>query len=595
MSESDALQALVGDDEWLRHRVLERLRAAGASDDQLAAFRSALGDPNATARAAARMALAATAAEGSPSAAPARRLLLDALGSRDEGLRVLAASALGESGSDDAVGPLIDALDDPSSNVAAAAADALGQLGAPAAVGPLAARIGTEDLWVRAAVVVALGRLRDARALTALARVARQPGLEVPLIEALLQISDPDSLPVLQQVSRTAPLDALLAAGALLSAFPDTAVPAWVRAAALEHEAELRARLSREDDPAVARLVGIAGHPQGLEMLVDLAGPPRRSEAALAGLLAAPPRDRAVPLVAHLAAADPDDMVTLLSLLPPVEDPDHIAVLVPLLSHDDPDVRGAAAAALARAPADTALPLLTAELERAGAAPEVVRAMGGLRDTVCAALVPLMTDPSPEVRTAAAEALARCAGASAAAALEDALAEETWPATRRALLRALGSAGGPLGPLVLALDDPDPETRVAAIEALGTAGDRASVPHLRRHLDRPAPEAEALAALRALGQVGNGGAAEGLVPSFASPDLERRRAAVHSAVALAPHLPEDAVRRVLTDADEWVRVGAARILARRGEEGQEALARLASSDRSPAVRAEARRLLDREG
>ncbi len=585
-----ALESLVGDDEWSRHHTLERIRQRGLLDDQLAACRAALADSDARTRAAARMALAAAAADGSPSASAARRLLLDALAAGDEDLRVLAASALGESGSTAVADPLVAALGDPSANVVAAAADALGEIGAPEAVEPLAALADAPELWVRAAAIVALGRLRDTRSIPALARTADLPGAEIPLIEALREVNDPAVLPVLRILARSRPMEALLAAGAVLCAFPDRPVPAWVRQSAVEQEGELLGALEQDDDPAAARLAGIAASPAGLARLAELLGPPRRSEAALAGLLAAPAEERADALVARFPALDSEELVMLLSLLPPVQDHAHIAALAGLLSHPDADVIGAAAKALARSPTEWALPLLAAEVERAGGAAEVVRAMGGLGDTACAALVPLMTDPSPDIRTAAAEALAQCADPSVVRALEDALGSESLPATRRALLRALGRAGGPIGPLVLALDDPDAETRIAAIAALGEERLPAAVPYLRRHLD--GPEAEALAALRALGQVGGAAAAEALVPSLASSDLDRRRTAVRSALEVADALPREIVERLTGDEDEWVRVGAVRIIARRGLPEREWLERLASSDPSPPVRAEARRSIE---
>lgn len=585
------LTALAGEDEWERHQVLERLRAHGMAEAALPDLTDALDDDeDASRRTAARMALSALASPESPLRDRAHDVLRAALRSPHDDLRVLAASALGESGNPDAAGDLIGALEDDDPNVIAAAADALGVLGHPVGIAALARLAGSERFWARAAAVVSLGRIADARAIPTLADVARSPGLEEPVIEALRSIGDPAALPLLQELAGRAPLPALLAAGAILCAHPETLAPTWVRPLARAEAAALRERVDRADDPAAARLLGLAGGREDLDMLIDRIIR-RSSDAAIGGVLAADPEVRADAILARLAGTEADACVLLLSLLPPLRDEDRIRRLTPLLEDGDPSVRAAAAESLARAPAGRGLPLLQEHLSRGGVAPEVLRAMGGLGSEACAALTPLLADADPGVRAAAADALARCAGPELADRLSRMLAAETEPTVRAALLRAYGHAAGAAAVerLSAALSDPDADVRLAAIEALGATGAPDALDALRSAL-RAAPP-DGLAALRALGDLGQAGGADLLAPSLRSPDRDVRRVAAAAAVALAPHLPPGLAPAMAEDADEWVRLCGVRVLSARGE-GGDRLRELAAADPDAGVRTEARRALE---
>lgn len=592
---ADLLDPVVGDDEWSRHRTLERLRAEGLSRAGMEALVAVFGTDDSSRRSGARMVLAALAAPGSVVAGEAVRVLEKALGAPSEDVRVLAVSTLGEADNPEAGGALIRALDDPSPNVVAAAADSLGRLRHGPALHPLMDAARAPGLWVRASAVVALGRIGDERAIPALAEAARTPGLERPLVEALRRINHPDGLGPLARIRETAPREALVAAGAILAAHPDLEPPGWVVELAREEAEALRVMLVEEDDPAVARALGIAATPSAVETLCALVAPPRRSEAALTGLLAVPAGQRSRALLEHIPAADQEELVSLLSLLPAQSEPASIALLVPLLSDESETVRAAAAEVLARAPAERSLPLLAAELDRTGVAPEVVRALGGLGHDACAALLPLLADEAAAVRCAAAEALAHCGDAAIGPRLAGALEAESDPATRRALLRAVGHVGGgELVPvLVTALDDPDPEIRLAAIEGLGATGADAAIEPLAGVVGDT--EMESLAAIRALGELGLPGAASVLAPLLSSPDVERRRAAARAAVAVAAELDPETLAALGRDDDEWVRVAAVRLLARHAPEARARLERIAGEDPSAAVRDEARRALRREG
>jgi HEAT repeat protein len=587
------LDSLVGDDEWARHEALDRLRARGAAPEDLERLLAELAADDAERRAAARMALGVLAAPGCPIATSATETLLAALTSPDADLRVLAATAMGESGNTAFLPALIDGLDDVEPNVIGAAADALAALDHPAALAPLAALTERAEFWVRAAGVVALGRLRDPAALPALERAAATPGLEGAVVEAVRAIGDPAGLDVLAVVHPALPLPALEAAGSILSARSEVDLPAWVQEGARASVPTLLDRMAEYDDPAVGRLLGLAGTPEAIDALLEMAGPPRRSEAAINGLLALSSGEHAERVLRRLAEAEAHDAVTLLSLLPPLERPDRINRLVPFLAHDDPAVRAAAAEALARSPAERSLPLLADQLTGAHVAPEIVRATGALGSTVCVALLPLLADPDAAVRTAAADALGRCADASLAEEVQAALSREEDPGARCALLRCLGRLGGAaaVATVAPALGDPDPETRLAAIEALGATGSAEAIPHLQQALDGDA--GETLAVIRALGELGQPESAPLIERWLRSSDLDQRRTAVRAARAVAPFVDVATIRTLAEDADRWIRLSSARLLGEHGEPGRAALERLASEDTDPDVRTEARRQLAR--
>lgn len=598
MSDLDRhLAAIAGEDEWTRHRALEELASRGLPASEIRDLERCLADDNATLRAAARMALTALAAPGSASRLAAQTELRTALSSDVEDVRVLAASALGEAGDPEAGPALIGALADPSPNVVAAAADALGELSFAPALDALVELSATGDLWLRAAAVVALGRLGDERAVPALGRLAGERGLEKPIAEAVGEIRHPSTLEVLRRTRNGAPDASLRTAGRVLAAFPDVEPPDWVVAGARDREGALREALGRNDDPAVARLVGLSGSPESVRYLLDLAGPPRWSEAAIIGLLAVPSEARAKGILGRLEGADERELAILLALLPPLTERSRIRELVPLLDHGSEDVRSAAAGALARSPAPEAFPLLAEVMERETVAPEVIRAMGELGASACASLLPLLGDPSPAARCAAASALARCASAEIEHELRGALAGEDDPDVRDALLRPLALSAGSAALDILedALHSDRLDTRLAAIDGLGATKAEAAVGLLGRCLEGTSPS-ERLAALGALGELDVPSAAPLLQPHLRAPDLDVRRAAARAALSLADSLDDAVVEALVEDGDGWIRSCGARILGRRGTgDGRRRLEGMADTDPDPAVRSVARRVLAEGG
>jgi HEAT repeat protein len=588
VSDRDALlETLVGDDEWSRHERLKELRRGGAPLALINALGRRLAGDDPSRRASARMALAALAHPDSAARDDALHYLGTALRSADVDLRILAVSALGESENRDAVPALLGALEDPEPNVVAAAADALGALRDPSSLEALARLTKHGEAWVRLAAVVALGRLGDVQALPALERLSTEPGLEAALVEALQRIGHPAALPLLERMYPAVPEQALVAAAAILSSTSGLEAPAWVREGAAERAPGVLHRMIQEEEPAVARLLGLAATDEAIETLLHLACAPRRSEAALNGLVAVPPEFLAEPILGRLASAEADDQVMMLSLLPPLQTMDRVQAVVPRLTDADPRVRAAAAEALARSSPESALQVLSRELGREAVAPEVVRAAGVLGEAVCLALLPLLRDRDPAVRAAAADALGRCDDAQVPGGLEAVLEDEDDPAVRRAVLRSLSRVAGAAAvpALARALDEPDPETCVVALEALGTTGAPDALEHLHSALD--GPPAEVLAAIQSLGELGRTEARPLIERFLTSPDLDRRRTAARAALAFPVAFDLPVIDALAADPDAWIRTVAVRLRASR-RDGGPTLERLAAHDPDPEVRTRAR-------
>ncbi|WP_420127837.1 HEAT repeat domain-containing protein, partial [Longimicrobium sp.] len=181
-----ALLAAAADERpWIRERALASAARLPQARLLLPALEAALRDGgDAGRRNAARSLLASMAA---PGALPGALRMLDRLlrHDADGDVRLLAASALGESANPASRDGLEAALEDGESNVAAAAADALGSLRDPRSAGALARAVSGGDPWRALAAVFALGRLGAARGLPALAAAMADPMLAAAAVEAI--------------------------------------------------------------------------------------------------------------------------------------------------------------------------------------------------------------------------------------------------------------------------------------------------------------------------------------------------------------------------------------------------------------------------
>jgi HEAT repeat protein len=589
----DVLHDVASEATWVRAQALGRLAALPDASTLIDPLVAALRDPeSAERRNAARSALAALAGPESGTATATLEVLSSLLRTEaDSDVRLLTATALGESGNLRAAGELESSLGDPEANVGAAAADALGQLAARGSVGALAGALRRADPWVRVAAIVALGRIGDARAVPPLAEALADPMLAAAAAGALGEIRDPASLEALRPLvtgdgaSRGA---AVRAAAGILAAHPDVEPPDWLRASLRGRETELAESLLAATDETAALLLGIAGTEVAAQRLADaLQGP---SETAAAGALSLLPAAVAASLTARLPDATPEGRASILAALPSLSDPDAIGRVEAYLADGHAATQAAAAEALGRADANLVLPLLLRALDRPESRHAAVRALGHLGPERCMPLAALLEDRDPRVRQAAAEGLTRCATAEVRQQITDALGSEEDAAVRRALIGALGAAGGSeaVDPLEARLDDADPAARYAAIRALGRTAAPQALRPLVRVLTEPDGEFRA-AALHALGELGDPRAAQPLARHLAAADDDIRLTAAFALRDLAAPQAVEYLAAALDDRAWAVRHAAVRTLAILGATAVlPRLSELADSDPDPLVRDAAR-------
>lgn len=171
-------------------------------------------------------------------------------------------------------------------------------------------------------------------------------------------------------------------------------------------------------------------------------------------------------------------------------------------------------------------------------------------DVVLARLREGLREGPPELRYQCAAGVAQLVGAEAEADLVAALARETVPQIRGALVTAIGELDPP-GPAACDLlaplcDDPHTPTAFAAALALTVARDPRGGPQLLRAVGRPEDRGRALEALAALGPLAPPAAlptVRRLARSFFTPGLTRVRAA-YALARLAPGEGEAVLARL---------------------------------------------------
>lgn len=594
-----ALAELASEQGWRRERALHRLCGVRGGEALLPPLEQGLrsgDDPER--RNAARSALAALAS-------PAARAEAAALGALDRlatadadpDVRLLAASALGESGNPLARAPLERALRDEWNNVVAAAADALGVLGDARAVPALAERVRNGDVWSRLAATVALGRIGDPAAIPALQEAALDLATAEAASAALGEIARPEGLGVLRVPARSE--DAFVRAAAqraaaeILAANPGLIPPEWLRESLGEREGELVRDLGRGAGDATARLLGIVGTPGAAGALLERMADPEQRPSIAAGLALLPAEVALPAILARLPEAGAPERAALLGVLPRPVDSADVERVARLLRSPDPEVRGAAAEALARADEAVALPRLLDALADPAARAGATLALGRLGGDHCARLTELLDDADARVREAAADGIARCSAGAVGARIADALRREVDPRVRRALVRALGATGGPeaVRELLRVGTSGDPVLRFGIVRALGRTGTPEALPPLLDALADPAPEIQA-AALRALGELGDPRATPSLEAGLDADDRDLRRTAFAALGRVASAAVTDRLVRALDDPDREIRLAAVRTLARVApRDFAEPLARVRDRDPDPLVRNAAARAL----
>jgi HEAT repeat protein len=631
LPQEESIRLLVdrlGDANWrVRKAAVERLVTCSDSNRIAGALIGALGDDeNPGRRNAAVEALVACGGRVVPH-------LIAALTDGDRDVRKLVVDALAGIGDARAVRPLIDRFRDADPNVRAAAADALGAVGGPDACAALreVATSDGEDRLVRFSALHALGALEVPLVARDLISVLDDPVLRPAGIELLGRSDDEEAtlvlLKALASESRStleAAMRALLRvlsrmdgprAQRLVSGIHEVAAaePSLVESA-LERlgEAPLSSRLVlvqflgllAAERAAVPIL--LAGRDEALTQVVlgaleqmgeaaeraidaqwgDLDGRARRDACTLFGQLRG---DRSAKrLLEALDAGDPEIRTAAVRAIGQRRLVEALPLLVRRLevaaAADDQECEDEMAAltealtALAgpddgRADvADETMRLLASSLEGAEevarlAIARVLGRIGRLEDTPL--VTQLLKDPSPLVRRAAVEALARLDPGTAAEPLRLALADES-PAVRIAAADALGASTRPcvIDDLRRMADDEDARVRVAAIRAMGLHAERApdaasreaALERIRTAVgDEPLV---VLAAIEVLRRVG-GMPADQLAALLTRPEAEIVREAVVCVGARSDSASLDRLLPLISHPDWSVRAESIQVLADR--------------------------------
>jgi HEAT repeat protein len=398
---------------------------------------------------------------GAPVAVPALLPLLD----ESAELSVVAASALGSIGVEQAVEPLLARLDDPHAAVRQAAVAALHSLGPrdmPERIGSLlassspharesaaklAAYVGDDgglelllllaadaDEAVRRAAVEQLAQFDDARALAAIVDALERgtSSVRAAVIRALGLASAADAL------------DRLLAA-------TDDRDP-WVRyyaARSLGHLGEERSvdalvRLATADAVPPVRIAAIDAliemrSARGLAALAPVAADPDPAVARQALLAIGQSGDaRAIPALGHaLASGDRARVIAALDALAQGAPPSLVGSIAPFAGVGDPEVRERAVVVLARSGGDEAVAALISAAEEPALTLEMVNALASLSDGDVDRVGRGLRHTDIAVRCAVIESLGRMQSAHVLPLLADALHDDN-EAVRVAAAHALG-------------------------------------------------------------------------------------------------------------------------------------------------------------
>jgi HEAT repeat protein len=511
------------------------------------------------------------------------RPFMEALDSTEEWVRFRAAGALGHSHDPAASAAIAALLNDPDSLVRTKAVESLAVLGQPLALAPLARAAADPDGAVRMAAVSGLRRVLEQRpnwrseilpgdfdmtAATAeterallSASMDAQEGVRFEAAEALGLMGSPLASEAL----------VALALGDRSEVVRDGAARALARCPAAHVRRSLAGALEDADEERRARAVTILGSVGGTDagrvVVEALRDPSPRVRAAALGALSrsqvSVPIDSLIPETRN---SDPRIRAAVTARLARERSPESVQALVQTLSDPDQNVRVNALAAMG--------------------------AMGRLARKHEGALSARLTDPSPEVREAAAGALRTLREAWMAA-------PDTGELLRQGPLSAAAAAniveiaiGGDTGTFLRALDSADSAQAIASF--LVGAGKEKLNPLLSAL--RQSDERDQARVLPSLSQALRGvGSADGYLAELKALDSGVRLMAVELAGLLATPDAVSALLDVLErDPLAEVRSRAASMLAGMpGEAVHAALVRTQEEDPNEVVRLVAARVLGR--
>lgn len=472
--------------------------------------------------------------------------LLELLNDSDPDLRMQAALALGDKGSDCAIDGLMKTLSDEDTNVRYHAIEALGKLKASGAVGALVEIAESRDYFLGFAAIESLAKIGDARIAPAMVALLDDEFLREPAITLLGQLGDD---------SAVAPLIALLNT-------PAVPTPVIADALAAIHD---RYEEQYSEGAYISDLTSREISPTGIQNLLDaLAGSGKevlRSLVLVLGWLKRSGVDRA--LTRLMGRVDlRDEIIEALVRHGPAT----VELLISQLESEDLEVRRSAVVALGRIGDSKATPALVDTLTDDSLAVEGANALGRIGDpeavdglvnlfgntdasirqaavsalnsltlpSMSKRIIPLLHDPDPNVRESAVKIAGyfgypesagallelshdsnervRCAALEHLPFVEDeraldvlihAMKEETSN-VRAAAARALGNMFGPevVPPLIEGLSDEDGWVRYFSARALGRLRSEDSVEALKKVVEKEKFNHVRIAALDSLGQIG---------------------------------------------------------------------------------------------
>lgn len=404
----------------------------------------------------------------------------------------------------------------PDDNVAVAAVEALGRIGGDEAVDALLALCETRSFFRVFPAIDVLGRSGDARATAVLLRLLDDPLYAPEAARALGRTGDERALEVLVRLLAYSSESLVRVAAVAITDVHDRLYGRFGRSrgplelqGATSPIARLLDALSSADETeetAIVRVLGLLGSDQAAAALIELVtrGDGRAVATAESVLRDLGPLALA-PMLDAIRSGDSDTRATLLPLVG-ARAPNSLA-LAACLSDPSPRVRTLAADSLARMGATAAVPLLFDALR----------------------------DPDQRVAQAAIAAI-QALGSADTELLAIKTANDPDPAVRRAGIRILSYFGyaAALEPLLQAAVDPDERVREVALGGLPLLDDPRADEAIAAALHHSGARTRA-AAVRALGHV------------------DRARDVADSLIA------------ALSDTDPWVRYFSCQALARRGD------------------------------
>jgi HEAT repeat protein len=549
---------MLTDPSWaVRRQVIAALAAAGDAAVPILCEVLRTRRDDETRLAAAVDALAASV--GDPRAA-ASALARDA----QPAVRSDVAQILGRRRDPHAVGLLAHLVQDPDDNVAVAAVEGLGRIGGRAAVEALLAAVESGSFFRVFPAIDVLGRSDDPRAVPALSGLLANPLYAAEAARALGRSGEPAAVPPLATLL-TSPSEALVRTAALsLADLHARAAERYGRSAAVEGALRraaagepVRRRLTQalsaaehDEQKAIAFVLGVLGGDLALAALSRLLDVADGvADAAAAALRKLGPASEAQ--IRQTLRDGPS--ARRRAVLPIVNRATSAAEVALCLTDPDPDVRSLAADALARVGATAAVP----------------------------SLFPLLSDANPRVVHAATGAI-QSLGSGETKALALAAAEGRDPAARRAALRILAyfGYGDALPHFLEALRSDDVRLREVAIAGLPFLDDaRAHEALLASARDGSAETRRA--ALRALGHSATSDprVVAALLAGLDAPDPWVRYYAAQALGRVGAETASTRLRDLLRDDAGQVRVAAVEALSHfRNDVALHALRDAASSD-----------------